>query len=52
MKDEEFAEMKHAYEQIPIPEELKGQVMDSIAAAKQELDAENSRSQRKISPGS
>ncbi len=38
MKDEGFTEMKHAYDDIPIPRELSFRVTDSIERAKKELE--------------
>lgn len=44
MKDDRFTEMKHDYENIPIPKELEGRVRSSIDDAKRDLDAEASES--------
>ncbi len=40
MKDDRLTEMKHAYENIPIPGELKACVQHSIDDAKRELETE------------
>ncbi len=42
MKDKELTEMKNDYENIPIPKELKERVINSIDAAKQDLNEEAS----------
>ncbi len=46
MKDKELTEMKNDYENIPIPKELKERVINSIDAAKQDLNEEASEKRR------